>query len=150
MIIDDAQFKKGLERMAEIGRPNTMLDQKVLSEDLYRYSVGFLFGEIWNRPHLSMRDRQLITLAANVATSRPTGSHNHFMSARRQGVSHEEIIELILHVGMYGGWPCIAHAVKQYTEVLEREGLEPKVKKKRQPAAAATRRKAKAAPRRVR
>jgi len=135
MIIDDAQFKKGLERMAEIGRPNTMLDQKVLSEDLYRYSVGFLFGEIWNRPHLSMRDRQLITLAANVATSRPTGSHNHFMSARRQGVTHEEIIELILHVGMYAGWPCIAHAVKQYTEVLEREGLPPvKGKKKAAPS----------------
>jgi len=135
VIIDDAQFKKGLERMAEIGRPNTMLDQKALSEDLYRYSVGFLFGEIWNRPHLSMRDRQLITLAANVATSRPTGSHNHFMSARRQGVTHEEIIELILHVGMYAGWPCIAHAVKQYTEVLEKEGLPPvKGKKKATPS----------------
>jgi len=142
MIVDDEQFKKGLERMAEIGRPNTMLDQKALSEDLYRYSVGFLFGEIWNRPHLSTRDRQLITLAANVATSRPTGSHNHFMSARRQGITHEEIIELILHVGMYGGWPCIAHAVKQYTEVLEKEGLPP-VKAKKRASAKRTSRRAK-------
>jgi 4-carboxymuconolactone decarboxylase len=142
MIVDDEQFKKGLERMAEIGRPNTMLDQKALSEDLYRYSVGFLFGEIWNRPHLSTRDRQLITLAANVATSRPTGSHNHFMSARRQGITHEEIIELILHVGMYGGWPCIAHAVKQYTEVLEKEGLPP-VKEKKRASAKRTSRRAK-------
>ena len=142
MIVDDEQFEKGLERMAEIGRPNTMLDQKALSEDLYRYSVGFLFGEIWNRPHLSTRDRQLITLAANVATSRPTGSHNHFMSARRQGITHEEIIELILHVGMYGGWPCIAHAVKQYTEVLEKEGLPP-VKAKKRASAKRTSRRAK-------
>jgi hypothetical protein len=64
------------------------------------------------------------------------------MSARRQGITHEEIIELILHVGMYGGWPCIAHAVKQYTEVLEKEGLPP-VKAKKRASAKRTSRRAK-------
>ena len=124
MTVTDEQYRAGLEQMALMGREDTMLDQKVLSEEVYRTSVGFLFGEIWRRPHLSLRDRQLITLAANVALSRPTGSHSHYRSARHIGVTHEEIMELILHVGMYAGWPCIAHAAKQYGEVLEEEKAE--------------------------
>lgn len=121
MPITDTYFEKGLKQLDLMDRSGTMLEQKELYDDIYRYSVGFLFGEIWNRPHLSHRDRQLITLAANIALSRPTGTHNHYRSAKALGISHDEIMELILHVGMYGGWPCIAHACKQYTEVLEAE-----------------------------
>jgi 4-carboxymuconolactone decarboxylase len=119
MPVTEANFDQGLKQLEVMNRSGTMLDQKALYEDVYRYSVGFLFGEIWNRPHLSHRDRQLITLAANIALSRPTGTPNHYRSAKALGISHEEIMELIIHVGMYAGWPCIAHACKQYTEVLE-------------------------------
>jgi alkylhydroperoxidase/carboxymuconolactone decarboxylase family protein YurZ len=119
MPVTDTYFDKGLKQLEIMNRSGTMLDQKALYEDVYRYSVGFLFGEIWNRPHLSHRDRQLITLAANIALSRPTGTPNHYRSAKALGISHEEIMELIIHVGMYAGWPCIAHACKQYTDVLE-------------------------------
>ena len=119
MPVTETYFEKGLKQLEIMNRSGTMLEQKALYEEIYRYSVGFLFGEIWNRPHLSHRDRQLITLAANIALSRPTGTHNHYRSAKALGISHEEIMELILHVGMYAGWPCIAHACKQYTEVLE-------------------------------
>ncbi len=121
MSVTDEQYRNGLEQMALMGRESTMLDQKVLSEDLYRISVGWLFGEIWRRPHLTLRERQLITLAANLALSRPTGAHSHFNSARHIGITHEEIMEVILHVGMYAGWPTIAHAAKQYGEVLNAE-----------------------------
>jgi 4-carboxymuconolactone decarboxylase len=123
MKVSDRMFEKGMKKLAFMGREKTMMDQKALYEDLYRLTVGFLFGEIWNRPILSQRDRQLITLAVNVALSRPTGSHNHFRSARRLGITHEEIMELIIHVGMYSGWPCMSHAARQYTEVIEQDGL---------------------------
>jgi 4-carboxymuconolactone decarboxylase len=123
MKVDDEMFQKGMAQLELMGRESTMMDQKALSEDLYRLSVGFLFGEMWNRPHLSLRDRQIITLAANVALARPTGSHNHYRSARRIGLSHEEIMEVIIHTGMYAGWPCMSHAVRQYTEVIEQDGL---------------------------
>ena len=135
MPVTDAYFQKGLKQLELMNRSGTMLEQKALSEDVYRYSVGFLFGEIWNRPHLSHRDRQLITLAANVALARPNGTPNHYRSAKALGISHEEIMELILHVGMYGGWPCIAHACKQYTEVLEAEKKQRPAKKTKKSAA---------------
>jgi len=135
MPVTETYFEKGLKQLEVMNRSGTMLEQKALSEDIYRYSVGFLFGEIWNRPHLSHRDRQLITLAANIALSRPTGTPNHYRSAKALGISREEIMELIFHVGMYSGWPCIAHACNQYTEVLEAE-------KNKEPATRAAARKA--------
>ena len=67
-------YTKGLKKMKEMGREDTMLNQRKISEDMYQLSVGALFGDIWNRPHLSLRDRQLITMAANIALARPHGT----------------------------------------------------------------------------
>ena len=61
-------YTKGLKKMKEMGREDTMLNQRKISEDMYQLSVGALFGDIWNRPHLSLRDRQLITMAAALLT----------------------------------------------------------------------------------
>ena len=114
----DDNYTKGLKKLLEMGREDTMLNQRQISEDMYQLSVGTLFGEIWNRPHLSLRDRQLITLAANIALARPHGTHSHYRSAHHIGITHEEICEIMIHVGMYGGWPCIAHATSQYLCLL--------------------------------
>ena len=97
MSVDDS-YVKGLKKMKEMGREDTMLNQRKISEDMYKLSVGALFGDIWNRPHLSLRDRQLITMAANVALARPHGTHTHYKSAHHIGISHEEICEVIMHV----------------------------------------------------
>ena len=121
MPVTEEDIQKGLATQALMNRKGTLGDQRALYDDLYRYTVGFLFGEIWNRPHLSMRDRQLITLAANIATARPNGTQLHYKSAKAVGISHEEIMELIIHVGMYGGWPTMSLACKQYAEALAAE-----------------------------
>ncbi len=122
MKVSDESFKAGLEQMKKMGREETMLDQLQISEDMYRMSVGMLFGDVWTRGHLSLRERQLITMAANIALARPHGTHSHYRSAHHIGITHEEICEVMMHVGMYGGWPCIAHATKQYLSVLEERG----------------------------
>jgi alkylhydroperoxidase/carboxymuconolactone decarboxylase family protein YurZ len=121
MPVTDEMMKKGLELQARMNRTGSLGDQNALYEDLHRYTLGFLFGEIWQRPHLSLRDRQLITLAANIAQARPNGTQLHYKSAKAVGISHEEIMELIIHVGMYGGWPCMSLACKQYAEALAAE-----------------------------
>jgi len=115
------RFERGLEKLREMGREDTMLDQKELYSDLYEMSVGHLFGDVWNRPHLTLRERQLVTLAANIAMCRPTGNHSHYRSSKHLGISHEEIMEVIIQVGAYTGWPTMAHATKQYSEVLEED-----------------------------
>ncbi len=117
----DDRLKRGLDKLREMGREETMLNQKKLYPELYEMSVGHLFGDIWNRPHLSLRERQLITLAANIALSRPTGNHSHFRSAQHIGITRDEIMEVIIHTGAYSGWPTMAHAVHQFTEVIEED-----------------------------
>jgi 4-carboxymuconolactone decarboxylase len=117
----DDRMKRGFDKLKEMGREKLMLNQKEMYPDLYEMSVGMLFGEIWTRPHLSLRERQLITLAANIAMSRPTGNHSHYRSSKHIGITHEEIMEVIIQVGAYTGWPCMAHAVHQYGEVLKED-----------------------------
>ena len=125
------RFKRGHDVLKKMGRENLMLEQKALLPEMYEISVGHLFGDIWARPGLSLRDRQLVTLAANIALARPSGNYSHFRSAKHIGISKREICEVILQVGHYAGWPTLAHAVRQYTEVLEEEAHRKKGKKKR-------------------
>jgi 4-carboxymuconolactone decarboxylase len=129
----DDRLKKGFEKLEEMGRGDTMLNQKELYPDLYEMSVGHLFGDIWNRPHLSMRERQLITLAANIALCRPTGNHSHYRSAQHLGITRDEIMEVIIQTGAYSGWPTMAHATQhathQFTEVIEEDEAKEKAEK---------------------
>ena len=125
--------KRGMDVLKKMGRENLMLEQKALYPDLYELSVGHLFGDVWARPGLTLRERQLVTLAANIALCRPTGNYSHYRSARHIGISQREICEVILQVGHYAGWPTLAHAVRQYTEVLKEEAAVKKGRKKRKP-----------------
>jgi 4-carboxymuconolactone decarboxylase len=124
------RMKKGFEILKQMGREDTMLNQKELYPDLYNLSVGYLFGEIWSRPHLSLRDRELITMASNISLARPVGTHSHYRSAQHIGITKEEIMELIIQCGHYAGWPAMALATIQFTEVLKEDAEKAKNSKK--------------------
>ena len=123
---EQQRMEKGMEVLKKMGREHTMMNQKELYPDLYKLSVGYLFGEIWSRPHLNLRDRELITMACNITLARPNGTYSHYRSAKHIGLSKEEIMELIIHVGHYAGWPAIAHAIIQYDEVLKEDAAKEK------------------------
>ena len=56
-----------------------------------------------------------------IALARPVGNHSHYRSALKLGMSKEQIMELIIQVGHYAGWPTIALAARQFAEVLKEE-----------------------------
>jgi 4-carboxymuconolactone decarboxylase len=64
-----------------------------------------LFGDIWERPGLSKRDRSLITVATLVALNRTDQLPFHLRRALENGITKDEIIELITHLAFYPGWP---------------------------------------------
>ena len=70
-----------------------------------------LFGDVWERPGLSKRDRSLITVAALIAMNRPEQLRSHLRLARRNGVTQDEIVEVITHLAFYAGWPSAVNAV---------------------------------------
>ena len=108
----DERMKRGTKLLKKMGRDGLLASQQEDYPDLYKLTVANLFGDVWTRPHLSLRDRQLITLAAGVALARTSGNHSHYHSALHIGITREEIIELIIHVGHYAGWPTIGLAMR--------------------------------------
>jgi len=129
----NARFERGMRVLRRMGRQNLMLNQKALSPQMYEMSVGHLFGDVWGRPGLSLRDRQLVTLAANIAMARPTGNHSHYLSAMRLGITQRQIIEVMIQVGHYTGWPTLSNAVRQFTDILEEEKERKKAQRKGSP-----------------
>jgi len=80
-----------------------------------------LFGDIWERPVLSKRERSLITVSALVALNRTEQLPFHLRRALENGVTREEIIELITHLAFYSGWPNAMSAVLLAKEVFQQE-----------------------------
>ena len=75
------------------------------------YTDRVLFGEVWERPGLSPRDRSLITVAALVALYRTNELPVHLKKALTNGISRDELVELITHLAFYSGWPSANTAV---------------------------------------
>lgn len=117
----DSRFERGMRVLKKMGRENLMLNQKALCPDMYEMSVGHLFGDVWGRPGLSLRERQLVTLAANIAMARPSGNHSHYLSSMHLGITKREICEVMIQVGHYTGWPTLSLAVRQFTDILEEQ-----------------------------
>jgi 4-carboxymuconolactone decarboxylase len=80
-----------------------------------------LFGDIWERPGLSKRDRSLITVAALVALNRTEQLRHHLTRARENGVTQDELIELITHLAFYSGWPTAMSAILLAKEMFQPE-----------------------------
>ncbi len=83
------------------------------------YTERVLFGDVWERPGLSPRDRSLITVAALVALYRTNELPVHLKKALQNGISRDELIELITHLAFYSGWPTAATAVAIARRVFE-------------------------------
>ena len=77
---------------------------------LAAYTDDVLFGDVWTRPGLSPRDRSLITVATLVALYRTNELPTHLRLALQNGVTRDELTELITHLAFYAGWPTAATA----------------------------------------
>ena len=86
-------------------------------------SEKVLFGDVWERPGLSKRDRSLITVATLVALYRTNELPFHLEKALDNGVSRTELVELITHLAFYSGWPTANSAVAIARRVFEEAGV---------------------------
>ncbi len=80
-----------------------------------------LYGDIWERPDLSKRDRSLATVSALIALNRPDQLRSHLRIARQNGVTLEELIETITHLAFYTGWPSAVTAIGVARELFEKK-----------------------------
>ena len=78
-----------------------------------------LFGDVWEQPELSKRDRSLATVAVLIALYRTQELRGHMVRAIENGVTKEELYGLITHLAFYSGWPTAVNAGRVGLEVLE-------------------------------
>ena len=81
-----------------------------------------LFGDVWERPQLSKRDRSLVTVAALVALNRPEQLRFHLPNAVKNGVKEQELIETITHPAFYSGWPNAMSCMAVAKEIFKPRG----------------------------
>ena len=79
-----------------------------------------LFGDVWERPGLSKRDRSLVTVSTLIALNRPEQLRSHLAIARTNGVKEEELVEAITHLAFYSGWPNAINAVGVARDVFKK------------------------------
>jgi 4-carboxymuconolactone decarboxylase len=70
-----------------------------------------LFGDVWARPELARRDRSLVTVASLVTTGSTEQLVSHLRLAKRNGVTETELVEAIVHLAFYAGWPRAMSAI---------------------------------------
>ena len=86
------------------------------------YTDRVLFGDLWERPNLSPRDRSLVTITTLIALYRHNELPFHLKRALDNGVTRDEIIETITHLAFYGGWPVANTALPIARKAFEETG----------------------------
>jgi 4-carboxymuconolactone decarboxylase len=87
------------------------------------YTDNVLFGDVWKRPGLSLRDRSLVTVTCLVALYRSNELPFHIKRALENGVTKDELVETITHLAFYSGWPTAATALTIARRVFAEGGV---------------------------
>jgi 4-carboxymuconolactone decarboxylase len=125
---DDGQdiHARGMEVRREV-LGNAHVDRAVerttpFTEDFQDLITRYAWGEIWSRPGLDRRTRSAITLTALVATGREHELEMHVRAALRNGLTSEEISEVLLQCAVYCGVPAANGAFAIAQRVIDEDG----------------------------
>ena len=125
---EDKRYEKGMKiRKAVLGdeHVNRALGNANAFNDAFQdLTTRYAWGEVWSRPQLSQHSRSLITLAMLIALNRKPEFRLHVKAALNNGVSIEEIKEVVLQSAVYCGLPAAHSAFHDAQEVFEELNLE--------------------------
>src|SRR5437667_6426858 len=92
-------------------REETIQKRRDFAPKLVELTDEVLFGDIWERPGLSKRDRSLVTVSALVSLYRTDQLRSHLRRAVDNGLTIDELVEAITHLAFYAGWPNAMSAI---------------------------------------
>lgn len=125
--MDDSERRKAgrATRSAVLGEAHVTRSEtaaNAFKADFVDFITRYAWGEVWTRPGLPRRERSLITLALLVAGARWEELPLHLRGALNNGVTVEEIKEVLLHSAIYAGVPAANTAFQIAQELLAKEG----------------------------
>jgi 4-carboxymuconolactone decarboxylase len=103
-------------------QPSRLESLRSVVPKLVELTDSVLFGDVWERPQLSKRDRSLLTIGVLTALYRTDQLRGHIGRGLDNGLSEEEIGELITHVAFYAGWPVGVNAAQVAKQVFDARG----------------------------
>ena len=122
MTIDNERYQRGLAKLAEMDpqAARRLADSLAdIAPDFARYVVEFPFGDIFSRPGLDLRTRELITVAALTAMGHAAPQLKaHLQLALDAGCTREEIVETIIQMAVYAGFPAALNGLFLAKEVF--------------------------------
>jgi len=99
--------KKGLDTYWRL-----LGEEKKEFNELDTFTIDHLFAKIWSREDfLSLTDRSKITISILAALGKDSELKRHLDGAKNLGISRDEIVEIMIHVAHYAGWPAGHHAL---------------------------------------
>ena len=125
---DSKNFDEGMKLRHAMWGTTGAEDRLKLATDFNRPFENMVtehcFGDIWQRPGLDTKTRSMLTLTALIALNRPNQLKVHVKGAIANGVTVEEIREIIMHTSVYAGIPTGVEAINAAKEVLVSLGLD--------------------------
>lgn len=120
--MDDARYQRGLAQLKAVSGPHGTKVVESLNDiapDLGRYIVEFAYGDIFARPGLDMKTRELATVAALTAMGTAAPQLKvHMQAALLVGADRKEIIETVMQMIPYAGFPAALNAVAVARDVF--------------------------------
>jgi 4-carboxymuconolactone decarboxylase len=108
--MSEDRYERGRERMLDIHGERSVRTIEGLG-DLGRYIVEFAYGDVYSRPGLTLRERQIATVAVLVALGRSSQLPVHLRSSFRAGLTADELREVIIQVATLAGFPPAMNAM---------------------------------------
>ncbi len=122
--MDNERYQKGLKHLEEHNSENYEKLRENLEDiapDLARFVAEFAYGDIYSRPGLDLKSREIATVAALTALGNaPLQLQSHIGGALNSGCTRQEIVEVILQMAVYAGFPAAINGMNNAKEVFTR------------------------------
>ncbi|MDM1021170.1 4-carboxymuconolactone decarboxylase [Acinetobacter sp. VNK23] len=125
---DEQRYQQGLEvRTAVLGEAHvgrSLQNLNDFNQDFQNFISRYAWGEVWSREGLPRHTRSLVTIAILLALGREDELRMHLKACFNNGVTKDELKELILHSSLYAGLPAANAAMHMAEDVFKELGIE--------------------------
>ncbi len=122
MTMENERFERGiaaLRKTNEKGLDELIRSMDAIAPDLARYVIEFAYGDIYTRPGLHPKQRELCIVASLTALgNRERQLRDHIQAALNSGCTPQELTETILMIAVYAGFPAAINGMQIAREVL--------------------------------
>lgn len=119
---DSERLKKGQKVLQQLRGGASATGSATATEEVFpefwKMTQEHLFGEVWSRPGLPLRDRSMISMTTLAVLGRMEELKMHMGYALNLGIPKEEILEMLMHIAHYAGWPAAVSALRVAKEVF--------------------------------